>query len=110
MNSDLLIDAGLWLSYIMFFVGLLAALGFPLWEILTNLDAAKKALVSVGSLAVIFGISYAISGNEVLPSYTKFGITPFLSQLIGGSLIMLYITSILTCILLIAGEVYNFFR
>ncbi len=110
MNSDFMIDAGLWLSYGMFFVGLLAALAFPLWEIVTSADAAKKALISIGSLVIIFGISYAMSGNEVLPSYTKFGITPFLSQLIGGSLIMLYITSILTCILLIVGEVYNLLR
>ncbi|MEY3246633.1 MAG: hypothetical protein RIT39_302 [Bacteroidota bacterium] len=110
MGSDFMIDAGLYLSYAMFFVAFLAALAFPIWEIVTSMEAAKKALVSVGSAAVIFGLSYALSGNEVLPSYEKFGITPFLSQLIGGSLIMLYITSILTFVLLIVGEVVNFFR
>lgn len=110
MGSDFMIDAGLYLSYVMFFVALLAALVFPLWEVVTSLDAAKKALVSLGSAAIIFGISYALSGNEVLPSYVKFGITPFSSQLIGGSLIMLYITSILTFVLLLVGEVLNFFR
>ena len=110
MGSDFMIDAGLYLSYIMFFVAFLAALAFPLWEIVTSMEAAKRALVSVGSAAIIFGLSYALSGNEVLPSYEKFGITPFLSQLIGGSLIMLYITSILTFVLLVIGEVVNFFR
>ncbi|MFM7497464.1 MAG: hypothetical protein ACKOPP_07180 [Bacteroidota bacterium] len=110
MGSDYMIDAGLYLSYAMFFIAFLAALAFPLWEIVTNLEAAKRALVSVGSAAVIFGLSYALSGNEVLPSYDKFGITPFTSQLIGGSLIMLYITSILTFVLLVVGEVLNFFR
>jgi hypothetical protein len=110
MGSDFMIDAGLYLSYAMFFVAFLAALAFPIWEIATSMEAAKKALVSVGSAAVIFGLSYALSGNEVLPSYEKFGITAFTSQLIGGSLIMLYITSILTFVLLIVGEVVNFFR
>ena len=110
MGSDFMIDAGLYLSYIMFFVAFLAALAFPLWEIVTSMEAAKRALVSVGSAAIIFGLSYALSGKEVLPSYEKFGITPFLSQLIGGSLITLYITSILTFVLLVVGEVVNFFR
>jgi len=42
MGSDFMIDAGLYLSYAMFFVAFLAALAFPIWEILTSMEAAKK--------------------------------------------------------------------
>jgi len=110
MGSDFMIDAGLYLAYALFGVGVLAAVGFPLVEMVTNLESAKKTLLSVGSLMVIFGLSYVLSGNEVLDSYQKFGITASSSKLIGASLIMLYITSILTFVLLVVGEILSALR
>jgi len=105
-----MIDAGLYLAYALFGVGVLAAIGFPLVEMVTNLESAKKTFLSVGSLVVIFGLSYVLSGNEVLDSYQKFGITASSSKLIGASLIMLYITSILTFVLLVVGEILSALR
>lgn len=110
MGSDFMIDAGLYLAYALLAVGVLAAVAFPLMEMLLNWKAAKKTLLSVGSLLIIFGLSYFLSGNEVLESYQKFDITPFSSKLIGASLIMLYITSILTFVLLIVGEILSTLR
>lgn len=110
MGSDFMIDAGLYLAYALFGVGVLAAIGFPLVEMVTNLESAKKTFLSVGSLVVIFGLSYVLSGNEVLDSYQKFGITASSSKLIGASLIMLYITSILTFVLLVVGEILSALR
>jgi hypothetical protein len=110
MGSDFMIDAGLYLAYALFGVGVLAAIGFPLVEMVTNLETAKKTLISVGSLVVIFGLSYVLSGSEVLDSYQKFGITASSSKLIGASLIMLYITSILTFVLLVVGEILSALR
>lgn len=110
MGSDFMIDAGLYLAYALFGVGVLAAIGFPLVEMVTNLETAKKTLISVGSLVVIFGLSYVLSGSEVLDSYQKFGITASSSKLIGSSLIMLYITSILTFVLLVVGEILSALR
>jgi hypothetical protein len=110
MGSDFMIDAGLYLAYALFGVGVLAAIGFPLVEMVTNLETAKKTLISVGSLVLIFGLSYVLSGSEVLDSYQKFGITASSSKLIGASLIMLYITSILTFVLLVVGEILSALR
>ncbi|MEY3573822.1 MAG: hypothetical protein RLZZ617_420 [Bacteroidota bacterium] len=110
MGSEFMIDLGLYLVYLLLGIGVLASVGFPLVEVFRNLEAAKKMLISVGSLLVIFGLSYALSGNEVLDSYQKFGITPSSSKLIGAALIMLYITSILTLVLLIVGEILNALR
>jgi len=110
MGSNFMIDLGLYLVYFLLGVGVFAAVGFPLLEMLRNVQAAKKSVMSVGSLLIIFGLSYALSGNEVLDSYQKFGITPGSSKLIGASLIMLYITSILTLVLLIVGEILNALR
>jgi len=110
MGSEFLIDIGLYIAYALFAVGVLASVAFPVVEMVSNLESAKKTLISVGSLLLIFGLSYVLSGNEVLESYERFGITPSSSKLIGASLIMLYITSIMTFVLLIVGEILSALR
>mgnify|MGYP000088270957 CR=1 FL=1 len=53
--------------------------------------AAKSALIGVGALVVVFGISYALAGVEMLPKYTKFISTSEESKLVSTGLVAFYI-------------------
>lgn len=102
-------DAGtqvvLYASYILFFATIGGLLfGFVL-GILMNPQGVVSSLISLGVIAVIFFISYVISGNEVTAVYKKFDISPFQSQLFGGILIMSYLLALFTIGALIVTEV-----
>jgi len=108
--SDSLINIGLYLSYALVLGGLAAAILFPVMFFIKNPGKAKGALIGVGFLAVVYGLSYALAGSEVLESYTKFGIDSGMSKLIGGSLISLYILAIFAFIVAVGAEVLRFFK
>jgi len=100
-----MIDAGLWICYILF-VGALAGMGvFSLMNMLRDLKKAKGTLIGVAILLVLFLVSFLLSGNEVLPKYETLGISATQSKLIGAGLIMLYFTGIGTVVLAVYAEV-----
>lgn len=96
-------DVGLYTTY--FYLGLCVlgiVLGFVITAI-TDPQSILKVIVGIVVILVIWGISYALAGNEVLPAYTKFDVDAGLSQFIGSTLILTYVLGILT----IAGIIYT---
>lgn len=53
----------LW-SYVLFAIAAIAAIVFPLINMVQNPKSAKNALIGVVSLAVVCGIGYALAGSE----------------------------------------------
>jgi hypothetical protein len=55
---------------------------------------------------VLFFICYSLSGSEVLPKFegAPFNLTPGMSQLIGGMLVMTYILTIVTIVSIVVTE------
>lgn len=108
--SETLIDIFLYLTYALALGGLVLAIVFPILFMVKNPSKAKGALMGVGILVVIYGLSYMLANNEVLDYYPKFGVDAGWSKLIGGSLISLYILSIIAVIGAIGAEVLRFFK
>ena len=110
MGSESTINILLIISYVLMAVSLLGAIIFPLYHMVTDFSKAKGALVGLLGVVILFGVSFVLSGNEVLPAYEKFNITPFLSQFIGSSLVMNYILGVGVIVIALLGEVYNAFN
>lgn len=89
---------------------MVGAIIFPLYHLAVDFSKAKGALLGVLAIGLLFGLSFVVSDNEVLASYEKFKITPFLSQFIGSSLVMNYILGVGVIVIAILGEVYNAFK
>jgi hypothetical protein len=97
------IDIALYASYILVLVAAVAAVVLPLIQSLGDPSSLIKSGIGLAALLVVFVIGYAISGNEVLPSYTEFNVDAGLSKFIGGLLTMMYILIFAA----IAGIVYT---
>ena len=97
------INIGLYLSYVLLGFAILSAIVLPLINSLDDTSALIKAGIEVGIITVLYGVSWAISGNEVLDAYIKWDIGEGISKAIGGALIMMYILFIAA----IGGIIYT---
>jgi hypothetical protein len=87
-----MIDIGLYVAYLAFFIAAAALLLFPVLSIVKgNTKNAKVSLLGVAALAAIILISYLISPADQGQFYEKMQISPGTSKLIGAGLLSTYI-------------------
>jgi hypothetical protein len=98
-----MLDAGLYFTYLLFFVAAGAAIILPVLSISQNPKSLVKSGMGIGAIVVLFIIAYALSGSEVTAKYTAMGVGESSSKLIGAGLIMFYFIMIAA----IAGMVYS---
>lgn len=104
---DFLTNYGIIITYILLAVATLAAVGFPLMNLVKNPKNAKGALLGVGALVLVFGLSYAIS-SDVNPSDIE--ISPVGAKLVDAGLYAVYLLSIVAIGSLIYTEVSKLFK
>jgi|JI102314A2RNA_FD_contig_31_9677704_length_2123_multi_11_in_0_out_0_2 threonine/homoserine efflux transporter RhtA len=100
-----MLDAGLYLGYGLLGLAVIAGLGLPLVQALKSPKNLAKSGVSLGLLAVVFFISYALSGSEITASSKLMGVSEGSSKLIGAGLIMFYITLVIALVGLVYSEI-----
>lgn len=103
--SDLTINIMLYLTYVLIGISTLAAIVFPIIALAGDMKKAKRALLSIGAVAVVFLLSYVVSDGTVLDSYVKYNVTAGISKTVGAVLIMTYILGIGAIVSAIAGEI-----
>jgi hypothetical protein len=108
--SESIVNIGLVITYIMLGIGVLAALLFPIFQMIQNPKSAKGALIGIGFLVLVFGISYALGGSEVTPAMEAMHITPSTSKLVSAGLIGFYILFFISIIVVIYSEISRFFK
>ncbi|MFN3530348.1 MAG: hypothetical protein ACK417_10550 [Bacteroidia bacterium] len=108
--SDVTVNILLIITYTLLGVGALGAIIFPIITMIGDMEKAKRALVGIGGVAVVFFFSYMLSGNEVLDSYVKYGVTETSSKMVGAVLIMMYTLGLGAIVMAIAGEIYKAFK
>ncbi len=101
--SDSVINILLYVTYALVIIAVIGALGSSVLGMFQNQEKAKKSLLSIGFVFVIFIICYVIAGNEVLPAYEPFNIDAGKSKLIGAGLIATYVLGILA----IGGAIFS---
>ncbi len=103
-------EYGLYLAYILFAIGLLAAIILPLIKAFDEPKKLIQAGIGLGGLLVVFLISWAIAGNEVTTMYTTKGVDAGLSKLVGGVLTMMYLLMGIAFVAIIYTEISKSFK
>ncbi len=111
MESNL-VNIGIIVTYILFSVAVLAAIGMPLVYFIKNfnIDKAKGAFIRIGVLIVILIFSFLVSSGETGPVHEQFGVGSLGSRFIGAAIITTYILIIGSVLVSIYSEIANKLR
>ena len=99
-------DIMLYATYLLAVVGTILSIVMPLLKSLDDPKGLMKSALGVFGLVALFFICYSLSGNEVLPKFegAPFNLTPGMSQLIGGMLVMTYILTVVAIVSIVVTE------
>jgi hypothetical protein len=61
--ADFMTNYGIIICYILLGVATVAAVAFPVFELIKNPKGAKGALLGIGTLVVVVAVSYALSSD-----------------------------------------------
>jgi hypothetical protein len=96
--------------YLLFALGAITAIVFPIINMAKNPSGAKSALIGVGALVFVFVIPYAVGGDEMTPKYEKFIDGPEASKRVSMGLIAFYILAIGAIVATIFSGVSKLFK
>ena len=100
------ISIGLYISYLLLVLAAITAVVFPILDSIKNPKEVAKSGISVVGLAVLFIVSYLLSGSEITAKYMIGGVTTeFTSKMIGAGLIMFYFVLFLSIAAMIYSEI-----
>ena len=88
---DGVINFGLYLTYFLIGLAVVAVVILPLVKAMDDPKTLVGTAIGLGVLLVLFFISYAISGDEVLTTYTAQNVGPGISKFVGGLLTTMYL-------------------
>lgn len=99
---------GIPLALLLIVLAVVLSLVFPVLNVVTNTQGAKKSLASVGVMALVFIVAYVISSSD-LPIYaSKAGVSSSQFKLISAGLNTFLITLALTVVVLVYDIVKGF--
>ncbi len=107
---DMLINIGIYLTYVLLIVAIIALVVFPIFQMVTNFAKAKNGLISLAVLLGIFAITYFISPADQGAFYEKFAIGPVTSKLIGAGIFTSYLIMASIVFAAIYTEVAKWFK
>ena len=100
-----LLDIGFYFFYAMMVIAIVAAIGFALMQTIKTKGGIVRGLIILGVIAVLFVVSYMLSGDDVSRASQALGTTAATSKMIGAALIMFYISFIGAVLALIYAEI-----
>lgn len=102
----------MYVVYALLILGILAAVGFSIYQFAENFRQSKTSLYGILGLVVIFVISYLLaSGSDISPAvFEKVGGNYGSSKMIGAGMFMFYILFGITLLTLIVTEIIRPFK
>jgi NADH:ubiquinone oxidoreductase subunit 6 (subunit J) len=90
--SDFLINAGLWLTYLMIAGAAITAVAYPIMYLAKHPEQAKGALKGIGALVAVVILSYVLASGDIMefPGFEKFNMTEASTKRVGMGLITFY--------------------
>ncbi len=109
---DTLINIGMFVVYALLVLGILAAVGFSIYQFAGNFKQNKTTLYGLVGLVVIFVVSYLVSsGTDISAAvFEKVGGNYESSKMIGAGMYMFYILFGVTLLTLIVTEIARPFK
>ena len=86
-----IINFALIFAYILVGIAVICVIVLPLFKAIDDPKTLVGTAIGLGILFVLFGISYAVSSDEVLPRYITFDVGSGISKFIGGLLTTMYL-------------------
>ena len=109
--SDTWINIGLTVSYILIGLAALGILAFSLMNIAKKPGGAKGVLIGIVGLAIIFGLTYALStGEDANTLFADENVTEATSRRVGMGLASFYILAGLAILSILYVEVTRLFK
>lgn len=106
-----MVDVAIPITYVLVALATLSAIVFPLVNAFrVDPKSLTKPVLAIAAVGVLFGVSWALSGNEVTEIYKTFGVAESGSKNIGGSLIMTYIMIVAAFFAVVVDKVMGFFK
>lgn len=107
-----LIDISLYVMYVFIIIPIVLVIVFPIVQMIQNPEVLKKTLMALLSIVSIWLIGYFLSGNEteVYDLKYKIAISPLTSQVVGGSLICLYILFVISALVIVYSTISKIFK
>ncbi len=106
-----MIDFGLYATYALMAICVLMIVVFGISKIAGDPAAVKSAIIGIGGLAVLVGLSYVLStGDDATTLYAKQNITEGTSHFVGASLLSFYLLGGLTLLAILYAEVTRLFK
>lgn len=84
-----MVDVGLFISYILIGVCVLAAVGMPLVKAFGDPDSLKKMMIGVGALVVVFVVAYLVADGSTTGDESA-----TTAKLVGAGLFTFYILAV----------------
>jgi len=112
-NQSNIFNFGLYAVIALTVLGFLAALGFGLFQTLSNPKGAIKGIAGLVLIAVLFFAGQALAGADsegVKDALAEFNVSDGQSAIINGSIIGGIILAGLTLLAFIGGEIMSFIR
>ncbi|MCP4550571.1 MAG: hypothetical protein GY834_00705 [Bacteroidetes bacterium] len=98
-------------AYILFVITVALLIGFPIVFFIKNPKKGVKFLIVIAGFVVLYLISYAIASDATNADiYEKKDVTPEISKLIGGGMIMTYILAGITVATLAVSGIAKAFK
>lgn len=98
------LDIGLYVSYGLLIIAILAAIILPLINSLSNPKSLLKTGAGVIGIVVLFLICYLIADSGVNGKYMTLGVTEGTSKFVGGALLTMYVLFIVAIVGIIITE------
>ncbi len=106
-----MVNFGIFLAYGLMAIGVIAILVFAITRMISNPAAAKNALIGLGGLVVVAGISYAVSsGEDANTVFAKLEVSEGTSKTVGGGLVTFYVLMGLAVLSILYVEVTRLFK
>jgi len=109
MEQDF-VDIVIVVAYALLGIAALAAIVMPLINAFGNPKSLITSGIGLVFLLVLFGIAFGLSGGEVTPIYSKFGIDSGLSKYVGATIITTYILIVLAVVGIVGTEITKIFK
>ena len=112
-NQSNIFNFGLYAVIGLTILGFLAALGFGLFQTLSNPKGAIKGIGGLALIVALFFIGQALAGADsegVKDALAEFNVTDGQSAIINGSIVGGIILAALTAIAFVGGELMSFIR
>jgi hypothetical protein len=110
--SDVLINGGLWLTYLMIAAAAFAAIAYPIIFLAKNPAKAKSSLMGLAILLVVTLVSYVLASGDVMQfaGYEKFEMTTASTKRVGMGLILFYFLALGAVGAVLYAEVGKLFK